>query len=404
MAPPLAGSSRVQGHPAFVINTLLHGLIGPIEGRSYQSLMAPMGSNDDAWIAAVASYIRNDFGNSASVITTAEVAKGRAADGGRSFPWTVEELESTLPGSLRYRPDWKVTASHNSEMAGFAINSPGFIRWDGGAPQQPGMWFQIELPRPTSIHEIQLDSPGGFGGAGFPRGYKVEVSQDGEAWGPLVAVGKGDGPSTKIALKPVPAKFIRITLTAAAQDAAWSIQRTRLFEAIQPEGVEVRAPRVGKLALAEVLDAVMATRGEVHRGQQLFTDLSCMACHTVRADEPPKGPFLGSIANTYRRRELAEQILAPSKTIAKDYTTNLLALKDGRRLEGFVVREDAQTVTIRTSTAQEQRIPVAEVEERGKSEKSLMPEGLVANLTVQDLASLLDYLESLARATTAKKN
>src|SRR5262249_28042596 len=46
MAPPLAGSSRVQGHRDYVINTLLQGLIGPVDGKAYQSLMAPMGSND----------------------------------------------------------------------------------------------------------------------------------------------------------------------------------------------------------------------------------------------------------------------------------------------------------------------------------------------------------------------
>ncbi|HMF13877.1 MAG TPA: c-type cytochrome, partial [Gemmataceae bacterium] len=137
-APPLAGSSRVLGHRDGVINVLLHGLIGPVEGKTYQSLMAPMGSNEDEWIASVASYVRNNFGNSASFITPAEVAKARAAAGGRNYPWTVEELQTLLPGFLRYRPDWKITASHNSDHAHFAINGGGFIQWDTGAPQQPG--------------------------------------------------------------------------------------------------------------------------------------------------------------------------------------------------------------------------------------------------------------------------
>jgi putative heme-binding domain-containing protein len=362
-----------------------------------------MGSNNDEWIASVASYIRNSFGNSASVIKPEEVAKAREAAGTRSFPWMVEELESTLPGFLRYRPDWKVTASHNAEMAGFAINSPGFIRWDTGTPQEPGMWFQIELPRPASIHEIQLDSPGGFGGDSSPRGYRVQVSMDGKAWSPPLAEGKGSGPSTRIALEPVSARFVRITLTAAADDGAmWSIQRTRLFEATKSPGAEARAPRVGKLPTAEVLDTIAATRGDARRGQQLFAELSCVACHTVRPDEPPKGPLLAGVAGTYRRRELVEQVLVPSKTIAKGYDTYVFALKDGRQLEGFVVRETPDAVTIRNSTAQEHAIPVAEIDERTKSDKSLMPEGLAANLTVEDLASLIDYLESLAPATAAK--
>ena len=81
------------------------------------------------------------------------------------------------------------------------------------------------------------------------------------------------------------------------------------------------------------------------RGEQLFTELSCVACHTVRAGEPSKGPFLGEAAKTYRRRELAEQILEPSRSIAKGYETNIFALKDGRQLEGFVVRETPEALT-----------------------------------------------------------
>jgi putative heme-binding domain-containing protein len=403
MAPALAGSRRVQGHRDYVVSVLLHGLIGPIDGKSYQSLMAPMGANDDAWIASISSYVRNAFGNSASVVKPEEVAKARTAAGKRNFPWTVAELESTSPGFLRYRPDWIVSSSHHAEYAGFAINSPGFVRWDTGESQQAGMWFQIELPQPATIGEVQFDSPGSFGNipGTFPRGYKVQTSLDGKTWETPVAAGKGNGPSTRIVLKPSPARLLRIALTTPATDGAvWAIQRTRLFEAVKPD-TEVRAPRVGALALAQVLDAVAATRGDPRRGENLFAELSCVACHTVRADEPPKGPFLGKTVGTYRRRDLAEQVLTPSKLIAKGYETNQFALKDGRQLEGFVVHESSHDVIIRTISAQEQTIPVAEIEERRKGEKSVMPEGLVANLTVADLASLVDFLESLAPAAPA---
>ncbi|HWE35996.1 MAG TPA: c-type cytochrome, partial [Isosphaeraceae bacterium] len=397
MAPPLAGSSRVLGHRDYVADVLLNGLVGPIDDKNYPSLMAPMGSNDDEWIASVASYVRNAFGNSAALVRPAEVAKARAAAKGRSFPWTVAELESSLPGALRYRPDWKVTASHNAEYAGFAINSPGFVRWDTGTPQEVGMWFQVELPEAVTLGEIQLDSPGGFQGDTSPRGYKVQVSTDGSTWGDPVAEGKGTGPATRIVLRPSPAKFVRITLTAADDVAVWSIQRTRLFEAVRP-GSEDSRPRIGTMPLAEALDLAAKTRGDARRGERLFTELSCVTCHTVRAGEPSKGPFLGAVAQTYRRRDLAEQVLVPSKVIAKGYTTNLLALKDGRQVEGFVVRETPEAVVVRNAAAQEQTIPVAEIDERGQSPKSLMPEGLAANLSVDDFASLLDYLESLAPA------
>jgi glucosylceramidase len=103
------------------------------------------------------------------------------------------------------------------------------------------MWFQIELPRAETITEIQFESSAGGGGgrgapppppggfAGFPRGYKVEVSDDGVAW-KTAAEGSGAGPSTVIQFAPVSARFVRMTQTASLENApAWSIQRLRLY-------------------------------------------------------------------------------------------------------------------------------------------------------------------------------
>ena len=62
------------------------------------------------------------------------------------------------------------------------------------------------------------------------------------------------------------------------------------------------------------------------------------------------------------------------------------------------MREAADAVTIRTLTAQEQIVQVAQIVRREKTERSLMPEGLVAALTTKEFASLVDYLEGLAAA------
>ncbi|QEH39132.1 Cytochrome c [Aquisphaera giovannonii] len=399
MAPPLAGSPRVLGHRDYPVNVVLSGLIGPVGGKTYPSLMAPMGTNDDEWIASAVSYVRNAFGNSASVVTPAEVAQARAASKGRSFPWTPAELEASLPGALRYRPDWKVSASQNAEFAHFGINGTGFIGWDSGEPQKPGMWYAVEMPRPAALGEIVIESrAGGFGPATHPRGYRVEASADGKTWGPAIAEGRGDGPTLRVApAKPVAAKAVRVTLTEPAADGApWTVQKVRLYEAAKAPAPGSLEPRIGTLAMAEVLDAMPRTHGDPRRGERLFTELSCVTCHTVRRDEPAKGPSLAEVSKTYKRRELAEQVLSPSKNIAKGYATQVFALNDGTVFEGFVVRETPEALTVRNVSAQEKTIPAGDVEDRKTLAKSVMPEGLVANLTVKDFASLLDYLEGLA--------
>ena len=248
-APSFVGSARVQGHQDYVIKAILHGLTGPLDGRTYSDVMVPMGSNRDDWVAAAASYLRMNFSNAASFVTPADVARVRAAID-RKTPWTQGELEASLPVALLPQDTWKITASHNAQVAAGGLNFQG---WSTAAPQEPGMWFQIELPSAATVTEIQFTStfqaagrgavPGARGGGGgrgtapppvgtFPRGYRVQLSMDGSTWGTPVAEGQGSGLTTVIAFPPAAAKFIRITQTATATDnAAWSMQRLRVFAA-----------------------------------------------------------------------------------------------------------------------------------------------------------------------------
>ena len=121
---------------------MLHGLAGAVDGKTYTDMMIPMSNNDDEWIAAVGSYVRRNFGNSGGYITPADVARVRAANAGRKTLWTLPELMASLPAPL-YTDAWKVSASHNPQAA---IGAISLTTWNSGG-QEPGMWFQVELPR-----------------------------------------------------------------------------------------------------------------------------------------------------------------------------------------------------------------------------------------------------------------
>lgn len=196
------------------------------------------------------------------------------------------------------------------------------------------------------------------------------------------------------------AEDIVAALTDDNRDVAAAAREAVKRLKIDPEKLRAqnRTAKIGNLSVESVLAGVTSTRGDSGRGEQIFNQLGCSGCHTVKADEPLKGPFLGTIANIFRRRELAEAILVPSKTISQGFAANHFDLKDGTELDGFVVREAADAVTVRTITAQEQVIPVNQIAKREKQEKSLMPEGLVAELTIADFSGLLAYLEGLANA------
>jgi putative heme-binding domain-containing protein len=184
------------------------------------------------------------------------------------------------------------------------------------------------------------------------------------------------------------------TVAGAAREAARALRIEKELENAKPSMPE---KTIGDLNIPEVITAVQSLKGDLKLGEELFTRQGCVNCHTTAADQPLRGPFLGNIANTYKRAELAEAILVPSKSIAQGFVAHQFTLKDGEEHEGFVIQEAADKVIIRNVAAQEITIPIGDVASRKKVEKSLMPEGLAANLTPKELASLLDYLQALAK-------
>jgi putative membrane-bound dehydrogenase-like protein len=161
---------------------------------------------------------------------------------------------------------------------------------------------------------------------------------------------------------------------------------------------EDKSPLVASLKPEEVIAAVMKSEGDVGLGEQVFVRQSCTACHAASLQEAQKGPYLGNIAQTYSRGELAANIIDPGKSIAQGFATEIFTLKDGSSQMGFVTLESAEVVKIRTMASQEFVLKSADITQRQKLPNSLMPPGLVNSLTTFEFASLLDYLESLSAA------
>lgn len=94
--PPLQETEWVTGDKGRLIRIILGGVTGSIEvkGSTYQGVMPPWGSAlNDKEVAALASYVRSNFGNDASSITAEEVARVRKVTKERAQPWTAQELQ-----------------------------------------------------------------------------------------------------------------------------------------------------------------------------------------------------------------------------------------------------------------------------------------------------------------------
>jgi putative heme-binding domain-containing protein len=169
--------------------------------------------------------------------------------------------------------------------------------------------------------------------------------------------------------------------------------------AVVPEkAAEIAADKGPKLAdrkIEEILDLVNARRGDRGVGAQLFASKKCVSCHSTGPDSAGLGPSLANAAGIYNRRQLAESILLPHKSIAQGFATTALVLEDGKSLVGFVTSEAADLLVMRDAQGAEHRVAKPAIEERSKLPTSVMPEGLVADLSLAQFASLLDYIEGM---------
>jgi len=97
--PPLAGSEWVINNPEVPIRIVLHGLHGEIsvKGQSYNNVMQAWGETfSDEQIAAVVTYARSSWGNSASAVTAEQVKKVREETKAHTEMWTAKELQDLI--------------------------------------------------------------------------------------------------------------------------------------------------------------------------------------------------------------------------------------------------------------------------------------------------------------------
>ena len=157
------------------------------------------------------------------------------------------------------------------------------------------------------------------------------------------------------------------------------------------------SPQVASLQADQVLSQVKAMKGDVGLGEAIFTKAACASCHTVREDDPQKGPYLGNIAAIYPRNELAEAILHPNKSIAQGFATNLVTMKDDRAVMGFVTEETPDKLVMRDMASQEHILIKSEVANRSTLPNSMMPAGLMHPFSIKEFASMLDYIVGLSQ-------
>jgi putative heme-binding domain-containing protein len=107
------------------------------------------------------------------------------------------------------------------------------------------------------------------------------------------------------------------------------------------------------------------------------------------------GPDLSKIGAIRSGRDLLEAIVSPSSSFVRGYEPYLVASREGRQYMGTLARETVDAIVLNTSEGAEVRIPRASIEELQQGRVSIMPQGLDTQLTREQLADLLAFLQTL---------
>ncbi|MDQ6632101.1 MAG: c-type cytochrome, partial [Verrucomicrobiota bacterium] len=138
------------------------------------------------------------------------------------------------------------------------------------------------------------------------------------------------------------------------------------------------------------------TGGDAPRGRELFfTKATCFACHTVQGRGGRVGPDLSKIGAIRAPQDLLEAIVFPSASFARGFEPFLIVTKDDEVHPGIISRETADAIYFYDSSRIETRILRAEIKEVRPGTVSVMPEGLEAQLSRQELGDIVAFLLSL---------
>jgi putative heme-binding domain-containing protein len=152
-------------------------------------------------------------------------------------------------------------------------------------------------------------------------------------------------------------------------------------------------PFVQGSVAAEVL-----ARGDPARGAEVFRrpELACMSCHKVGDAGGEVGPRLDSIGSAQPLETLIGMVVEPQRELTEGYEAFRITTKSGDVKIGIIAAGNDAEIVVRDPQGQEHRIAAADIADR-EMIGSLMPAGLLDDLSPQDLRDLFAYLAGLGK-------
>jgi len=147
---------------------------------------------------------------------------------------------------------------------------------------------------------------------------------------------------------------------------------------------------------AQLLQALERLPGSANAesGRRIFFHsgaVSCSQCHRYDGRGGVVGPELTLLARQGNRETILRSIIEPNRDVAPQYYATFLELEDGGTFTGILLRSAGYEI-YRNNHGEEVTFQKTQIAARKQLTSSLMPQGLIDSLTLEEVRDLLEFL------------
>jgi putative heme-binding domain-containing protein len=188
--------------------------------------------------------------------------------------------------------------------------------------------------------------------------------------------------------------------------SAWQVWYAAKYPDRQPAELP-KPPEGNKYTVEELIKHLASDEGKtgsLEKGAAVFAKAQCAKCHRVGDRGERLGPDLTSLSKRFMRKEILESILFPSHVISDQYASKTVLTTDGKTYTGIVGAGAAGETVILQPDGRKIALLSDQIEEMQPSKLSAMPEGLINELSLEEISDLFTYLGVLQPTPIAEKD
>ena len=139
-------------------------------------------------------------------------------------------------------------------------------------------------------------------------------------------------------------------------------------------------------------EAALQRNGDPEKGRQVFERV-CAKCHKLNGVGHDVGPDLATVRNRPPQLILPD-IIMPNKSMAQGYESYVIETKSSGIVDGVLGPQSPTTITLRHEDGKEDVIRREDIRAMRVSNLSAMPADLEKQVSVAEMADLLQYIKS----------